>query len=142
MWDYTTTDGSGFYHRRVTATYPTSRPRSLTQSSLPAHLRTEVVRGAPRHLQAHDASLDLTGDNSLPINTEQSKERIRSVNQRFKRGKGYGVDTGRNRWVITPEHDPCLGRDAPVIPGSGACGNLSKGGCDKDRIKDLLSMAL
>lgn len=31
-----------------------------------------MIRAAPGHLQTHDASLDLTGDNRFPINNEQS----------------------------------------------------------------------
>ena len=57
-------------YRQVVA-LPTHIPHdgwiSRAQSSIPARLRTEMIRGAPRHLLAHDTSLDLTGDDRFPI---------------------------------------------------------------------------
>ena len=48
-----------------------------TQSSIPAHLRTEKICGAPRHLLAHATNLDLTGDDHFLID-EKRKVGIRS----------------------------------------------------------------
>jgi hypothetical protein len=56
---------------KTTSRSSTSRSRLWTQGSLPAHLRTEMVCGAPRHLQTHDASLDLTGGDRFPKSSKR-----------------------------------------------------------------------
>jgi len=81
-----------------------------------------MIRGAPGHLQTHDASLDLTGANCFPMNSEkEGVSLVRSGPRSLQEGKvwcGHRMLDGTDGW-ITSDRNPCFGYDAPLALDSG-----------------------